>query len=241
MLVVYLQQRNFIFFPTQVIHKLSQKNSRNYSLQNMGVTLRGWLLRENKAHEKIILYYGGNAEDIFLSINEFDNFEEYSVLLVNYRGYGNSDGLPGEAEFFSDALAVYDDISVRFSPKQIILMGRSLGSGVASYVAGKRNISGLILITPFDSLESLARRQFPFLPTSLLLRHPFRSIDHIGQYIGPCLVLYGGRDNTVPEKSTLELVKHIKGKEKIVRINDADHNNIQDFKEYVLAIQDFLP
>jgi len=241
LLFVYFKQESFIFFPTQARHKLPDDSRiTEYTLANDKETLKGWLINEQGSKKRLIIYYGGNAEDIFYSIDEFRNFVESGVLLVNYRGYGSSSGKPGEKELFADALAIIDDISKRHSPQKTYLIGRSLGSGVAAYVASHRKIDGVILVTPFDSIESLARRQFPFLPTSHMLKHKFRSSDYVKEIDGPCLVIYGGRDSVIFPASTKRLLAHFKTKPETVFIKDGGHNNIEMFEEYKTALQSFI-
>lgn len=243
LLFVYLRQESFIFFPTQGKHQLSDESKNSiteYTFSHTGETLNGWLLNEAAAQNLLIIYYGGNAEDIFYSIAEFNNFDQSAVLFVNYRGYGTSSGKPGEKELFSDALAIIDDVHKRYSPQKTYLMGRSLGSGVAAYIASKREVDGVILVTPYDSIESLARRQFPFLPTTLLLKHKFRSIDYVEKITSPSLVIYGGRDTIVSPRSTEKLLAHFITTPETIFIKEGGHNNIEMFQEYKTALQSFI-
>ncbi|MCP4339656.1 MAG: alpha/beta hydrolase, partial [Desulfobulbaceae bacterium] len=141
---------------------------------------------------------------------------------------------------FSDSLAVIDDVVSRYSPKKIFLVGRSLGSGVACYVAATKEVQGVILITPYDSIENIARASFPWLPVSLLLKHRFRSIDFLDRIGCPLLVLYGGKDKVVAPERTANLIDHIVGEKEIVFIDRADHGTIEMFPEYWAAILRFI-
>ena len=239
-LYLFLQQKNFIFFPTKAKHNISDKNIRPYSITNDTITLHGWMINQKFAADRLIIYYGGNAEDIFYGAEQFRRYGDTAALLVNYRGYGGSSGSPGEKELFADALEIFDEIQSNYAPKKIFLMGRSLGSGIASYVGAHRKTSGIILITPFDSIESLARRQFPFLPVSFLLQHKFRSIDYVQQFSAPALIIYGGKDRIVPMASTRKLIEKIKDEPTVIFIEEAEHNNIELFDQYDLAILQFI-
>ena len=101
------------------------------------------------------------------------------MLLMNYRGYGHSEGRPSEARLFGDAVRLYDWAASRagVDARRIVGMGRSLGSGVAIYLATQRTLAGLVLATPFDSITAVAQRHYPFLPVRWLLRHPFDSLS----------------------------------------------------------------
>ncbi len=189
--------------------------------------------------EKLIIYYGGNAEDIFQNIDEFRDIKAAS-LFVAYRGYGPSDGTPGEIELFADSLAAIDDMVNRYSPKEIFLIGRSLGSGVACYAAARKEVQGAILITPYDSIVNIARTSFPWLPISLLLKHRFNSLQYLAGIACPLLVIYGGQDKVVSPERTKNLIEHIVGKKEIVFIKRADHGNIDMFPEYWPALLSFI-
>jgi len=240
MLFMYLRQESFLFFPSTTAHDgHGYQNVIDYRLEQETATLRGWLVNPALVQEKLLIYYGGNAEDIFLNIDEFRDIKAAS-LFVPYRGYGPSDGVPGETEIFSDSLAVMDDVVRRYSPKEIFLVGRSLGSGVACYTAAQKEVQGVILITPYDSIENIARTSFPWLPVSLLLKHRFSSVDFLKQIGCPLLILYGGRDKVVLPERTVNLIDHIAGEKEIVFIERADHGTIDMFPEYWTAILSFI-
>ena len=101
-----------------------------------------------------IIYYGGNAEEVSQNLHDLKKFGDYSMLFVNYRGYGKSEGWPGQDVLFSDALFIFDHITNNYNiePSNIFLMGRSLGSAVAVHVGSKRSVKGMILVTPFDQM-----------------------------------------------------------------------------------------
>ncbi|MEE4243255.1 MAG: alpha/beta family hydrolase [Desulfopila sp.] len=240
-LVVFVAQKRFIFYPTRTRHILQESSAvSRLSLTSDGQTLQGWLLRPALANKKVIIYFGGNSEDIFNAADQFENFSDTAVALVNYRGYGTSSGTPGEKEFFRDALAVYDHIAVLYAPEKLFLMGRSLGASVACHVAASRRATGLILVSPFDTMESQIQRKFPLLPVGLLLRHKFNSLDSVPKISIPVLILYGGNDNVVPPTQTENLIRLMTGPKQLVYIAEAEHNTIEHFAEYELMILQFI-
>jgi pimeloyl-ACP methyl ester carboxylesterase len=239
LLFLFFQQKKFIFFPTQTKHA-SPPGGKEFLFSHDNVNLHGWILQERYAQDRLIIYYGGNAEDIYYAAEQFEEFGDTAALLVNYRGYGASTGSPGEEELFSDALAVFDEVNKLYTPDKIFLMGRSLGSGVACYVAAQKPVAGIILITPFDSIASIAKRQFPYLPIDMVLQHKFLSIDFVENFNAPSLVIYGGRDTTVLPSQTQKLIDRIHGEPTVVYIEAAEHNNIELFDEYNLAILTFI-
>lgn len=239
-LFMYFRQESFIFLPTKAKHEgQGYDNIIDYQLDRKTAILRGWLVNPQLVQEKLLIYYGGNAEDIFLNIEEFRDIQAAS-LFVAYRGYGPSSGNPGEAEFFADSLAVIDDIVSRYSPKQIFLIGRSLGSGVACYAAANKEIQGAILITPYDSIENIAGLNYPWLPVALFLRHRFNSIHYVARITCPLLVIYGGQDTVVPPQRTKSLIKHITQEKEVILIDQADHATIDMYPEYWAVLLRFI-
>jgi len=239
-LFMYLRQDSFLFYPTAAKHiNHNFDDLVDYHLQSGPVDLKGWLVNSQYLREKLLVYYGGNAEDIFQNIEEYRDVQAAS-LFVAYRGYGPSSGKPGEKEFFSDALAVLDDIRKRAVPKEIYLIGRSLGSGVACHVAARRPVNGIVLITPYDSIENVARSNYPLLPVGWLLKHRFDSLLALPLIHCPVLVIYGGRDRVIVPERTENLLRHIEGEKEVVCIAEADHGTIDMYPEYWRAKLRFL-
>lgn len=239
-LFMYLNQDSFIFYPTATQHEAhALDNVAEYRLNRQTASLRGWLVNPQLVRERLLIYYGGNAEDVFINIDDFRDIKAAS-LFVPYRGYGPSSGRPGEKELFADALAVIDDLVGRYSPKEVYLIGRSLGSGVACYAAAHRPVQGAILITPYDSIENIARASYPWLPVSLLLKHRFSSVRYLKKIRCPLLIIYGGQDRVVLPERTRNLIDHIPGEKEVLFLERADHGTIDMFAEYWQAILGFI-
>ncbi|MCH8177009.1 MAG: hypothetical protein IIC09_02195 [Proteobacteria bacterium] len=106
--LLYLMQRTMLYYPVPAPGNIS---AETISFDNEGVKLQGWRL--NRGQPRALVYFGGNAETITGNISQFKSlFSDYTVYLVNYRGYGDSEGKPTEAALFSDALAIYDQIQL---------------------------------------------------------------------------------------------------------------------------------
>jgi len=240
---LYLFQDYFIFFPCKLYdnsYEVLKYKDYEIKFEVNGIILQGWLL--NKDKKKLIIYYGGNAEEVSANIPDMNIIGDYSVLLMNYRGYGLSEGKPGEITLFSDALYIYDHITseLNIQPENIVLFGRSLGSGVAVYVASKRKVSRLILVTPFDSIRNIAQKQFRIIPVGFILRHPFDSMLYAKDMTSSALIIMGGRDNIIPNENSMNLVNSWKGDCQSVLIEKADHNDIHTYPEYWSAVTEYL-
>ena len=149
-----------------------------------------------------IVYFYGNAMCLNDAIFEFDHFRRlgYNVLIPEYVGYGMSGGKPGETGCRDTADAAFAHLQRRkdVDPRKIIAAGWSLGGAVAIDLASRKPLAGLIAFCTFTSMTDMSRRSFPYLPTSLLLRHRFDSLARIGHVTCPILLGHGRRDEIVP-------------------------------------------
>src|SRR5207245_8215813 len=110
-------------------------------------------------------------------------------LLIDYRGYGSSEGSPSEAALTSDGLAWYDYATSELKADKVFLFGRSLGSGVAVQLAAERPLAGVILVAPFDSLVEVVRYHYPYLPVDWMLKHRIDSSGRGPKIAVPLLCL----------------------------------------------------
>ena len=209
-----------------------------------GTRLHGWLRHTAEKGERrgLVIYFGGNAEEVSGQMHDAPMLAPWSFAAVNYRGYGLSAGRPSEAALTADALAIHDWLAKRkdVDPERIVVFGRSLGSGVAVQLAAIRPVRAVVLVSPFDSLRSIARKQYPIVPVSLLLKHPFDSLAHVAGIEAPLLVLAGGRDDLIPQEYSRRLHDAWPGPKQWVPVPEADHNDIHTWPGYWPAIREFL-
>jgi len=207
------------------------------------ITLQGWLQLDKPSDQQpLIIYYGGNGEEVSWNVWGFENLSTRSFLLMNYRGYGDSAGKPGEQVLYEDALALFDFMvdAKGVDPDHIVLMGRSLGSGVATWVASQRKVGGVVLITPFDSLTAVAKRHYAWMPVNWLLKHRFESVDRAAEIKHPALAILAGQDRVVPPEHGRRLMEAWAGPHQVETISSASHNDISNFPEYWQWINQFL-
>lgn len=197
---MYFSQKGLVFPSDEVeVHTPSSLIDPYELTLDDGTTLRGSMSSDAQEGKPMILIFSGNAQDVRHQVDYFaTNFPEYNAVGVNYRGYVESDGIPSEKDIFSDALALHDELLNFLEPSKVIVQGYSLGSGVASYVASQRDIDLLILTVPFDSVVSMAKKQYPWLPVDVLLKHPFDSVENLKGNQTPKAVLTVENDQTVP-------------------------------------------
>ena len=183
-----------------------------------------------------VLSFGGNAEDVSTSLPELAAaWPGRELVLLHYRGYGGSAGRPSEAALVADACALFDRIHA--SHPDVIVVGRSLGSGVAVQLASARPVSALVLVTPFDSLQSLAQAQFRMFPVRWLLVDKFESWRFAPRVSAPTLIVAAEHDEVIPRASTERLAaRFAAGVASSVVIAGAGHNTISDNPAYVRAL-----
>jgi uncharacterized protein len=206
-----------------------------------GVQLRGWLVKTTRMRAPLVIYYGGNAEEVSWQVAEPWPLG-WSYAFVNYRGYGASEGKPSEVDLCTDAVRILDALAHRpdIDPARIVLVGRSLGSGVATFVATQRFIAGVILISPFDSMTDLGRRHYPWLPVGLLLRHPFDSHSLAQAIRAPLVAIVAARDTIIPRAHSQRLFEAWGGPKQWIELPDVGHNNLSNHVAFWPTIETAL-
>ena len=243
---LYLAQDGMLFMPQSGPASLPQGRAERAVevlafAADDGMVVRGWLIRAARTPAPLIVYYGGNAEEVSWQAGE-PWPADWSLALVNYRGYGQSEGKPSEQALFADAELVFDALAARADVDRlrIVLVGRSLGSGVATYVASRREVAGVVLISPYDSVTALAQRHYPFLPVRLLLKHPFDSLSRAPAIKAPLLAVVAERDGIIPPEHSQRLHDAWGGPKRWSSVPHAGHNDLGPQREFWGPIGEFL-
>lgn len=190
-----------------------------------------------------VLYFGGNAEEVTAHAREAEmTYGRRAVLLVNYRGYGESGGAPGEHALVADAIALHDWAARRadLDPARLCVHGRSLGSGVAVQLAAARPVRCVVLTSPFESLVAVGKSHYPWMPVGWLLRHRFESIRHAAALRVPALFVYGGSDTIIAPAHAERLAAAWGGPVERLRLDGFGHNDLDLNPRYASAIAAFL-
>lgn len=235
-----------ILFPCQMANQATyQKVTDSYPNASTTFTskdktvLNGFFV-DSKPNLPLYIYYGGNAEDVAFTFPFLLSEMDRSLLAINYRGYGKSGGKPSETALFSDALEIFDAYHTKYKDRPIILIGRSLGSGVACFVASQRNIKGMVLLTPYDSILNVAKSKFPFMPIQLLLNHPFDSYTYSAKISAPTLFCLAQSDFVVPKIHSMRLYDHWSSQKKLITIANSNHDNLIIQSEFINTLKTFL-
>lgn len=241
-LLMYLVQDKLVFMPQPVSEeRRAQIKDRISSVEEIfldaqdGTKLHAWHVKG----EPLLLYFGGNAEEVSWMLEEGPRrLPGAGWLLVDYRGYGASGGAPSEKALSADGLLWYDHVS-KLSPR-VFVFGRSLGTGVAVHVAAARPVAGVVAIAPYDNLPAVGQHHYPVLPVGLLLRHRFDSGRLAPQIRAPLLCLVAERDEVVPTARSRALYEAWGGEKRWIELQGARHNSTDSAPQFWDSIREFI-
>lgn len=188
---------------------------------------------EGKA-KGLVLYFHGNADNLQRWGRYTIDFthRQYDVLAVEYPGYGKSPGKPTEQALYESARLAFSWAEKRYSPDQIIIYGRSLGSGPASWLAARQEVRQLILETPFPSIPQLFRMRASVALVPFQPRLEFPVAEYVQSIQYPISVFHGTADWVVPYRVAVQLKDHLKSEDQFITIQGGSHKNLRTYPEY---------
>jgi len=232
---LYLRQRSLLYYPHPAT---SSSEAAVIWLEHDSQRIKIWAVERGDG--PALIYFGGNAEDVSGNLGLFKELvPDYSLYLMNYRGYGGSSGSPSESALYADSLALFDRVRRQHDP--VVVMGRSLGSGIATYCAAQRPAAGVVLVTPYASIAALAASHYPFMPVEPLIKDRYDSHRHAAGLAVPILALTAQRDEVIPKRISDALVQSCnQGLIEHVEIGSSGHNDIEQFPSYRKHLKQFL-
>ena len=185
---------------------------------------------QQKAKE-VVLYFHGNKGNIERYERFVKNFTKHNkeVWMVDYCGYGKSTGALNETMLAEEALQLYKMARVYYQPSQIIIYGKSLGTGIATQLASRRDCEKLILETPYYSMTSLARHYVWMYPIDWIVKYKFPSYQYLQKVTAPVTIFHGTDDNVVPYSNALKLKAVLKPGDEFITINGGNHRNLNSY------------
>ncbi|UCE25624.1 MAG: alpha/beta hydrolase [Candidatus Zixiibacteriota bacterium] len=246
---LYFNQKNMVFFPVREL--AFTPDQINLTFEDLildggdGSAIHGWYFPPNAENGRVFLFCHGNAGNIShrLETIEFLLNLNAAVLIFDYRGYGRSTGEPTEEGIYSDARLCYDWLIDKkgFRTDDILIFGRSLGGAVAIDLASKVSCGGLIVESSFTSAAGMARRIFPILPTTLLLRYHFDSQDKVAKVKCPVVITHSPDDEMIPFSMGEKLYRSAAEPKQFVRLSGG-HNDREYLQkpEYIEAFRRLL-
>ncbi|HEX2535696.1 MAG TPA: alpha/beta fold hydrolase [Chitinophagaceae bacterium] len=243
---VYGFQEKLIFFPDTLSpqYRFSFDQSFEEIRFPAGESgmLHGLLFRSAQA-KGLVFYLHGNAG----AVNSWGAVAGrytalgYDVFLPDYPGYGKSEGsIRSQQQLLAAVQAAYDEMKKRYAEHGIVVLGYSIGSGPAAWLASANRPAQLILQAPYYSLTDIMRRTYPFLP-AFLLKYPLRTHEYLRHCTMPVVLFHGNRDEVIPLGSALKLKEGLKAGDTLIVLEGQGHNGITDNPHYVQALSRILP
>ncbi len=247
--LLYFNQDDLLFHPqpntpnevAEILNQYPEFDTLSF-VMNDGNRTCGYISKDSiKEKLPLVIYFGGNAEEVSHLADYKAYFPNSIMVLMNYRSFGLSQGKISEQTMFSDALEVYDKLisNPEVDANNVIIIGRSIGTGVATYLSSQRKTSATVLITPYENMIDVAFEKYPFVPISLLIKHRFESDKYAPNISSPMLALISTNDQVIPKRHAYKLKEAWKGKTEALELNE-DHNSIMNNEEVWKKIEGFV-
>lgn len=248
-LLTWLRQDGLIYFPDRTIRVTPSDMGVRFEDQEIatadGERLHAWVVPADDPQAPWVLFCHGNAGNLSNRVERAVVFHRMGVnaLLFDYRGYGRSTGTPSEAGLTRDAVACWNWLVTarNVPPARIVVMGESLGGGVATALAVQHQPAGLILESTFTSAVDLGAEVYPWLPVRLLSRNRFESRDRLARIAGPKLFLHSPEDDVIPYRHGRALYEAAPEPKEFADLSGG-HNvgTLAQGPTYVATVSDFL-
>ena len=246
--LLYFNQDDLLFHPqpkskqevAEILKSYPEFDTLSFVMKDANRTC-GYISKDTiKEKLPLVLYFGGNAEEVSHLADYKTYFPNTIMVLMNYRSFGLSQGVISEKTMFGDALEVYDKLitNPEIDANNVIVIGRSIGTGVATYLSSQRKVNATVLITPYENMIDVAFEKYPFVPISLLIKHRFESDTYAPNISTPMLALISANDQIIPKHHAYKLKEAWKGKTEALEVIE-DHNSIMNNEEVWKKIESF--
>jgi hypothetical protein len=247
MVFLYYYQKHLVFFPTRSLTSDPSAIGLDFKTVILDTKdhekLHGWYIPDPNSQD-VLLFLHGNAGNISDRISSIQRFRELglNIFIFDYRGYGQSTGNVSEKGTYNDAQAAWTYLTTTrsFRPDQIVVHGRSLGGGVAGWVAEKYEPKALILESTFTSIDNIGKETYPFFPVRWLSRIHYNTIDRLKNINCPVLIIHSPEDEVIPYKHGLALYEAAKEPKSFLDIKHDHGDGFLFSKSYVPGMRDFL-
>ncbi len=244
-ILLYCFQEHLIFAPKRLERGYKYAFQQPFEEINIPMkdsTLLNGLLFKTDNSKGLIFYLHGNAGslDSWGPVAKTYTDLKYDVFILDYRGYGKSEGaIKSQTEFFEDVQTVYDSLKKRYPEEKMIILGYSIGSGPACRIASANNARLLILQAPFYSLTDMMRHRYPFIPT-FLLKYKFQTNTYLPNCKMPVVIFHGDQDEIIYYGSSVKLGEKFRNGDTLITLHGQGHNGITENPEYKMQIGKIL-
>jgi pimeloyl-ACP methyl ester carboxylesterase len=236
--MLYLFQDHIIFLPI----KTQKENQYSFSFpfeehflkHPNGEKINGLYFKTDVKSKGLVVYFHGNYGNLQTWGKTSKSFTDrgFDAFMIDYRGYGKSDGLPSEVNLFEDGLLAFQWAHQKYSTDSIIIYGRSLGSAVACSVSSQVSSKSLILESPLASVEEIVAFKYPFLLFPSTPENNFNNLSRISKVDCPVHIIHGNQDEVIPLESMNVLRNYLKPNDSFYIIEGGNHNNLSSFSSF---------
>ncbi|WP_207492231.1 alpha/beta hydrolase [Aridibaculum aurantiacum] len=243
---VYHLQEKFLFHPKALAANAPFDFNAPHTEVNIPVdaTTNYHLVQftTNQPAKGVLLYFHGNMKNVNHYASAATNMtnDGYEVWMIDYPGFGKSTGELTEEAMYQQALQVYKLARTKYKPSDIVIYGRSLGSGVASQLASIRDCKRLILETPYYSLTSVAARYFWMYPLDQMIRYKFPTNEYLAKVTAPVTIFHGTADGVIPYSNAQRLKEVLKQQDEFITIEGGSHNDLHRFDQLNVKLHKLL-
>lgn len=244
-LLLYFLQEKLLFFP-EILDK-DHKFSFTQPFEEINIptsdnNVLNALLFKSPNPKGLIFYLHGNAGslDNWGDVAKRYTDLQYDVFILDYPGYGKSTGkIKSRSQLYESIQTAYNEIKKRYTEDRIVILGYSIGTGPAAYLASQNHPKQLILQAPYYSLTDMMRHTYPIIPT-FLLKYKFQTNEYLKNCPMPVTIFHGTADRVIYYGSSLKLKEEMKPGDTLITLNGQGHDGITDNPEYVAAIKNML-
>ena len=243
--LLYAFQEKLIFFPQKLEKNHQFSFNQKFEEINVktidGISLNGLLFKADSS-KGLIFYLHGNAGSLssWGGVAETYTDLNYDIFILDYRGYGKSEGsINGQEQLFQDVQTAYDELKKKYREDKIIVLGYSIGTGPAAKIASANNPELLILQAPYYNMTDLMRHTYRIIPT-FILKYTFETNEFIKNCNMPIVIFHGNQDRVIYYGSSVKLKEQFKEQISLITLDGQGHNGMTDNPAYKVAIQKLL-
>lgn len=242
---LFFFQEKMIFFPQKLSKDYPftfEQNFEEINIKAPGKAVLNGLLFKADSSKGLIFYLHGNAGSLkrWGSISSTYTALQYDLFMLDYRGYGKSEGsIKSQEQLFMDVQAAYDEMLKLYPEEKIVIIGFSIGSGIAAKLASENHPKLLILEAPYYNLTDMMHHRYPFVP-GFLLKYKFETNRYLENCKMPVVIFHGTSDKVIYYGSSLKLKEHLKPQDTLITLEGQEHNGIAKNVDYITALKEIF-
>ncbi|MCC2545560.1 alpha/beta hydrolase [Hymenobacter sp. BT175] len=244
--LLFFKQEHLLFFPSRLpaTHRFSFPGQfeERWILMADATRLHGLLFHADAPAKGLIFYLHGNAGalDSWGDVAPTYTRLGYDVFVLDYRGYGKSQGqISSEQQFLADAETAYQQLLPEYPEARTVLLGYSLGTGAAAWLASRHHPRRLVLQAPYPSMTAMARQHYSWIP-GFIVRYPLATDKVLARVAAPITIFHGDQDEVISYQGSLQLKKLLKPGDEYITLPGAGHNGMTENPLYQQHIRRVL-